>query len=363
MKRKALKIQPDPRLDAPALRTSYFVLGTPYSVLFPLTPDPRPAARKHRLAASRVARRGFSLLEFVVAMVVFSVALTGLLPLLTILSRDLQPLRKQGAPGGYGCFTPARDGNTTGSNLIYQQHSWYLAPYTDPWVRKLGASAAAATTPPSGVSPTPIQSPVVFQYAYGPGGPTAQDGPGTFVAVGSWVYQPNGAGITNYYYDQAPVAPATTTDNATWTLNVTTAGWYSIQASWPADFCTTNPGYTLETVQYAVTNNGTPVTNNAGVSSPFSVDQTQGPSTGISDGVNVWWNVTGPIKLQKGTVVVTLGVPSSATNTGCVLADAVRIVRNDLQVLSIQRALNQMNGNSDGSDVNVNLSATVNLCK
>ena len=42
---------------------------------------------------------------------------------------------------------------------------------------------------------------------------------------------------------------------------------------------------------------------------PFSVDQTQGPSTGISDGVNVWWNVTGPIKLQKGTVVVTLGVP------------------------------------------------------
>ena len=53
--------------------------------------------------------------------------------------------------------------------------------------------------------------------------------------------------------------------------------------------------------------------DNAGVSSPFSVDQTQGPSTGISDGVNVWWNVTGPINLQKGTVVVTLGVPSSAT--------------------------------------------------
>ena len=58
-------------------RASYFVLrtwysGTPY--FFPLTPDPRPAARKHRLAASRMARRGFSLLEFVVAMVVFSVA-------------------------------------------------------------------------------------------------------------------------------------------------------------------------------------------------------------------------------------------------------------------------------------------------
>jgi hypothetical protein len=302
-------------------------------------------------------------LEFVVAMVVFSVALTGLLPLLAILSRELQPLRKQGAPGGYECFTPARDGNTTGGNLVYQQHNWYLTPSPDPWVRKLGAGAVAATAPASGVSPIPVQSAVVFQYAYQPGGQTAQDGPGTYASVGNWVYQSTGSGVTSYYYYQAPVAPATTTDNATWTLSVTRAGWYSIQASWPVDFCATIAGSTLGTVPYAVTNNGTPVINNAGVSSPFSVDQTQDASTGISDGVSVWWNVTGPVNLQPGTVVVTLNVPPSTSNSCYVLADGIRIVRNDLALVSIQRSLNQMNGNSDGSDVEVNVSAAVNLCK
>jgi prepilin-type N-terminal cleavage/methylation domain-containing protein len=316
----------------------------------------RPAAESLGLA---VSRRGFTLLEFVVAMLVFSVALSGLFPLLAILTRDLQPLRTPGAPGGYGCFTPARDGNTTGSNLVYQQHIWYLTPDPDPWVRKLGASATAAcTAPSSGVSPIPIQSAVVFQYAYTPGGQTPQDGLGTFTCAGSWTYQPSGSGITSYYCDAAPVAPLTTTDSATWNLTVITAGWYAIQASWPAAFCATNPGTSLESVSYAVVNNGTPVAG-----SPFAVDQTQGAGTGISDGVSTWWNVTGPVYLQPGPVVVTLGVPSSPLSNCCVLADGIRIVRNDLHVVSLQRALVQMNGNSNGSDAEVNVSATVNLCK
>ena len=313
--------------------------------------------RDRYLPAPASHRRGFSFLELVVAMVVFSVALSGLLPLLAILSRDLQPLRKHGAPGGYDCSTPARDGNTTGSNLVYQQHSWYLAANREPWVRKLGASAATATTPPSGVSPIPLQPAVVFQYCYPPSSPSPDDGAGSFAAAGSWDYS-GSADITGYFYHPAPVAPQTTTDNATWTLNVATAGWYSIQASWPVGFCTANPSYCLGTAPYAVTNNGTPL-----AASPFAVDQTQGAGTGISDGVNVWWNVSGPVNLQPGTLVVTLGVPPSASSNCYVLAGGIRIVRNDLAVVSVHRAFNQMNGNSDGSDVEVNVSATVNLCK
>ena len=82
---------------------------------------------------------------------------------------------------------------------------------------------------------------------------------------------------------------------------------------------------------YTIANNGTPV-----AVSPFSVAQTQDASTGISDGVSVWWNVTGPINLQKGAVTVTLGVPSSTLDNCYVLAGGIRIVRNDLQVVLIQ---------------------------
>jgi prepilin-type N-terminal cleavage/methylation domain-containing protein len=307
------------------------------------------------------ARRGFTLLEFVVAMAVFSVALSGLVPLLAILSRDLQPLRKSSAPGGYDCFTPARDGNTTGANLVYQRHPWYFSADVNPWVRKLGASAALATAPASGTSPVPIQSAVEFQDDYELGSQTAQDGPGTYAGAGDWTNQANGSDLLDYHYHKAPLAPDTTTDNATWNLSVATSGWYSIQASWPADFRTTNPGWTLGTVPYSVTN--TPAGGTAVTSGPFAVDQTQDATTGVSDGVRVWWNVTGPINLQKGAVVVTLSVPQSTSDTCYVLADGIRIVRNDLKVRSVQRSLSRMNGNSDGCDAKVNVSVTVNLCK
>ena len=67
--------------------------------------------------------------------------------------------------------------------------------------------------------------------------------------------------------------------------------------------------------------------------------------------------------IEYHPVVVTLNVLPSASDTCYALADGIQIVRNDVIVKSIQRSLSQMNGNSDGSDVKVNVSITVNLCK
>ena len=293
-------------------------------------------------------------------MVVFSVALSGLFPLLAILSRDLQPLRqKRPRPRTTASRRPGTETPPAATSPISDTPG-ILRPITIRGsANSARVAAVASTAPTSAFSPVPIQPAVVFQDDYEPGSMTPDDGPGSYANVGNWTYQPNGSDLLDYHCDNAPLAPATTTDNATWNLSVTTAGWYSIQATWPPDFCTTHPGWSLGTVQYAVTNNGTAVAN-----SPFSVDQSQDVSTGINDAGRVWWNVTtGPVWLQKGTVAVTLNILPSASDACYVLADGIQIVRNDVIIKSLQRSLSQMNGNSDGSDVAVNVSITVNLCK
>lgn len=112
------------------------------------------------------ARRAYTMVEVVVAMAVLGITVSGLFPLLTILSRDLQPIRKFARDGSasYDCRTPARDGNAANfpvDNPVFYPHTWYFTPANDTsnppdpavgaWVRKLGAGASLSTTPSGAV--------------------------------------------------------------------------------------------------------------------------------------------------------------------------------------------------------------------
>jgi prepilin-type N-terminal cleavage/methylation domain-containing protein len=82
---------------------------------------------------ARTPRRGFSLLEFQVALVVFGIALAGLFPLVVMHSRGLESLEKKSAAAG----------------------QWYLAPSPDAWARKLGAAAALVREDPGPLPAAP----------------------------------------------------------------------------------------------------------------------------------------------------------------------------------------------------------------
>ncbi len=109
--------------------------------------DFAPMSGRQFGAPRRRTTRGFTFLEFTVALVVLGIALAGLFPLLAITSRGLQPIKNDSACA-HG--TPARDWgkNSTDDASINplqqnQRHCWYVTPYNydDPWLRKLGASA------------------------------------------------------------------------------------------------------------------------------------------------------------------------------------------------------------------------------
>jgi hypothetical protein len=75
--------------------------------------------------------------------------------------------------------------------------------------------------------------------------------------------------------------------------------------------------------------------------------------------------LTTPTQLTKNDVVtVTLGVPRNVTTPGLyVIADAVRIVQNEVKIESLERSLVGANGNSVGADVTAHVSVTVNLAQ
>jgi prepilin-type N-terminal cleavage/methylation domain-containing protein len=109
----------------------------------PLPTRCRPATRVPRTPYPGVSppvarRRGFTILELEVAMVLFGVALTGVCPLMVMYSKQLKNMQ--------GRFNP--------------QTAYYLVPSSDAWTRKLGAAASVVTqdpgAPPPPGSPMPV---------------------------------------------------------------------------------------------------------------------------------------------------------------------------------------------------------------
>jgi prepilin-type N-terminal cleavage/methylation domain-containing protein len=303
------------------------------------------------------ARRGYTMLEVTVAMTVLGIALSGLFPLLAILSRNLQPARKIAADGtaSYDCRTPARDGNTDGTGVspppVYLQHVWYLTaagdanttpdPNVTAWVRKLGASATAGTVSFSaGAAACQVGQPII--------GPIHPGDPG-YSEMPLWTSGTLSTSPAGHYQAVQPTGGSVYSAN--WTFNVPVTGWYYIEASWPAN---PSPPITLTTVNYQI----------SGSTTTYACDQTV-PDTGIADGQGTWHNVTPqPINISSGAATVTLSVPCDGQRSSCsVIASGVRLVRNDVRVIRIDRSLSDMNKNSStpSADVTAHVSVTVNI--
>lgn len=347
--------------------------------------------RRRRSDRCRVhLHRAFTLLEITVATVILSIAIGGLFPLIVVMSRDLQPVRKenQNDLAIYECRSPARDGNTQANHSPpppsgYSQHTWYLAPVTDltsgtpngnttVWARKLGgsarllATAMPATTTPTdwpSTTPIPVGALMARQDNYS-GTPGSNDGSGTFevspnYGPGAWTYNMNvtDAFDTDTHRYEAVVLGQTSSDYAKWTLTVPSDGWYSIQATWPAS------SDQIDDAVFTVFLNGTQMTG-----SPVSVNQSFAP-VGVTDSDNRTWAYIIPatVHLSKNDqIVVQLSVVRGANSTEVgkfVVADAVRVVQNEVSVNSINRAIGQANKNGAVSqaDVTANVTVTVNL--
>ena len=91
-----------------------------------------------------------------------------------------------------------------------------------------------------------------------------------------------------------------------------------------------------------------------------------GPSNGVGDANGItWWPLTAPTLMNANDVItVTLGIPKNVTTAGLyVIADAVRIVQNEVKIESIERSLVGTNGNSVGADVTAHVSVTLNVAQ
>jgi prepilin-type N-terminal cleavage/methylation domain-containing protein len=319
----------------------------------------------HPNQISRVAAdpRGFTLIELIVAMAVFGIALTGLVPLIAMMSRDLQPVVGQKGQ------SPARDWNTDDCTITnHRRSTWYLTPYggdVDPWVRKLGVSARITSSPAASYtrySNIPLQASVVLQ----------DDDNGTIDADGDgledyseeptvpWEYNnstvPSAIGA-DQHRKPAVAAGGSATGDAVWKFKIVVTGYYSIQATWTA------ASDNATDVRYSYKING-----GATVLCP-PVNQSV-PPAGIAcaSDSHTWTSLTGNslILLAKDAVVeVHLSdVRVSSPDTGkYVVADAIRIVQNTVRIKSVERSLNGTRKISDENpaDVMAQVSVTVNL--
>jgi prepilin-type N-terminal cleavage/methylation domain-containing protein len=302
---------------------------------------------RQRLTRPRAARRGFTFTEFLVALIVFGVALSGLLPLVAILSRELQPV-------GQASMSPARDySNADCPDTARRPATWYLAAYDDPWVRKLGASAKLALSAGTSSTPFPLEPSVRYLDDYEGVGPGASDGIGVFTAGTASTLTSASPGYKgDYHYAEG----STTQPIATWRIPVAAEGWYSVQATWPA-----SSGLALTNVTYIVN-----APNNAPNTLSLTLNQAS-PGAGISDADGVpWWPITPAsnrcVFLRKNdAVTVTLAAVQVQTSV-FVIADAVRVVQNEVTVNnSVERSPNGQNNNSNGAVVTAKVSAAVNI--
>lgn len=231
---------------------------------------------------SPAPRRGFTLLEVEVALIVLAIALAGLCPLLVMQSRQLSSLETQLSP----------------------KTTYYLGPSNDAWVQKLGASASLLTSDPG---PPPAAAVTL-----------SDNGDSLYAESGSnWTSQSDS---TAYRGSYRIAAAGDGSDTATWTFSGLTPGWYDVQATWVSR---SDRG---TNVPYTILDGINPVGN-------VTVDQT---AVSLTPG-QVTWNDLGTFLITGDVLVVQV---TDAAN-GSVIADAVRVlpIRNVVQVGSLERSL------------------------
>lgn len=311
----------------------------------------------------RTRRRGFSLLEFLVAMLLFGVTIGGLFPLIAMYSRMLgsleqrpdevsRPLRSSNAyrVAKSDPQVPAFDAEwyqvstqSTAPNAGEWVRKRFLVPFSDSdsnqtvdaqlsaadaWARRLGASASVrynrpadrAAPPDRCNSPENLPEPTKATDA-NPAGVDAADTtttdysesppPTCEAPLVPWTTV-TGAYGGNNAARQSPVN-ATNTPTATWTLNIPSgeAGWYQVQATGLV------PGTMPAACFYKLS-------TDAGVnwSDPITPSLTFGQSS--------TWQPLVTKYFDDGTVTVQL----TTDTLGSAIADRVRLVRCSVQITS-----------------------------
>lgn len=278
----------------------------------------------------RAARRGFTLLEFVVALLLFGVAISGLFPLVVMYSRVLESLEQR--PNQLSLHRNADvDGNKYRVERFlewYQVpatpavpnsgewvHKWYLVPFSDSasrmsdaWTRKLGAGASIKYNSPTSALEETLTEPTTVDI-------TAWD------AMAGDHYSDS---LDPAWTDDDPAATGAYGGNqrhpaagkaatATWTFTDVVAGWYRVEATGLVSWETTLPAGTYK-LSYGTT-----------------VGEDVTPPTHLKfETSSVWWPLTTKY-FNAGTVTVQLTTDTS----GAAIADGMRIVRCSVQIKSL----------------------------
>jgi prepilin-type N-terminal cleavage/methylation domain-containing protein len=295
----------------------------------PVTDNPRPLDRPP-LPQRRIARGGFSLLEFIVALLVLGIALAGLFPLVIACSRAVAKLEACNPETGRWQISSL--GNQWVPSDPQGQHPnmWYLVPSTDEWARKLGLGASLVDASP-GASAPPVLS-------------IDDDNDTTDPAYANdpeWSDGTNDAYLGDSHY--LTLTPGTAASKATWTFRNIPAGYYQVQATWPTVDQDNGARYDVFDGDHQLI-------------ASVQVNQRSPSQTPLAYGGRTWYvlqeifarTTTG---VATAVVQVELGSPDAS---GQLAADAVRLVGNTVAIQSLQKS-------SDGGAAAPAASATVSV--
>jgi hypothetical protein len=269
------------------------------------------------------------MIEFIVAMMLFGIAIGGLFPLIIMYSRVVESLEQRPKElalhrsDSQDSFA-YRDSNPNEwhqmaivgePNLNEWVHRWYLVPFSDDasagsdaWTRKCGAGASIQYTDP-GVVHVPLSEPtnaeVVAYDAVGGATTNYAEFP-----IANWIEEPV-ANATNALNANQRRSPLNAAGTATWTFTVAQAGWYQISATGLITGAPTPVGCSY-TLTYGVT------------SVPIAIPPT------LTFGASHDWSVLATKYLPAGALTIQL--MADASNVA--IADGMSIVRCSSQVKS-----------------------------
>ncbi|MBU4399873.1 MAG: prepilin-type N-terminal cleavage/methylation domain-containing protein [Planctomycetes bacterium] len=282
-------------------------------------------------------RCGFTLVEFIVAMVVLGVALAGMFPLLIVQSRALESLElrytEKGSEinQGKSWFSPVHR-PYLGDNRIPRGERenygvWYLIPADDAWTRKLGAAAKLTREYTEPIPPT----------LYVDDDDDGLNNDDDYVEESGSDWEPLGEGFQE---DARRHAPAISQPAATWTFNISALkippGYYHVYATWPV----LNPQALGQPNASFSVNGGNDVDVNQNLPPDGPIFQE------YSDTIK-WHNLTdgNPICVNDNTTEATVRITAKFNDDigeyYPVAADAVLLVPvdNEVKVLSVVRSI------------------------
>ncbi len=337
----------------------------------------------------RMPPRGFSMLEYVVAMALFGIALSGLFPILVEYSRQVQRLEKcspqcrrwdydrdsegkikrdpEGKITWINKLDPTlRDTDSTigdyrklpssTTNRYSYPDQWHLVPASDPWMWKLGAAASLVPDDPTQLTNDPttggIHKPYLRPFpCTAPTSPTliaddsiistADPSFGYYAASSgaNWVPGPTTGGYRNT--SQRLPSTGTASWAATWTFKNVPPGWYEVWAIWPDPYVYALPkpdppnDVAINNVAYRMLNGVDSVITSTVLA---GVDQTAPPS-GRTDDNSVNWT---PISWIASSITPTMvyipkrDVTDNYTTTTDANGHLVQIYNGDTIKVQIQ---------------------------